>query len=273
MGRLVLHWVCVCALVVPLIGCSDETTAAGGTGGSGDTGGDGGTGGTAGSGGMGGAAGMGGTGGDPVGELSVTVTEVLGFSWEDTIEGPPLEGVELCETGTSNCATTDAEGEAILMLPLFQEVSYTVEKEGWVPWLIAGFLTAGRATQIVMLGDQLAEEISVIMGTPYPWEGGVIALTPFPRMAGVTFDLVDAVAEGFYEDEAGIPNPDLTATTSDGRGGFVEVSPGEYEVEFGGTATTCTLNFGWAGDAANRIRLPVQVGYLSFGSMIDCDAP
>ena len=33
MQRLVLHWVCVLALVaLPVTGCSDETTAAGGTG-------------------------------------------------------------------------------------------------------------------------------------------------------------------------------------------------------------------------------------------------
>lgn len=42
MGRLVLHWVCVCALVaLPVGGCSDETTAAGGTGGMGGEGGSG----------------------------------------------------------------------------------------------------------------------------------------------------------------------------------------------------------------------------------------
>ncbi|MBW1756289.1 MAG: PQQ-binding-like beta-propeller repeat protein [Deltaproteobacteria bacterium] len=53
MGRLVLHWVCVLALTaLPIGGCSDETTAAGGSGGSGDTGGD------------GGAAGSGGDGGE-----------------------------------------------------------------------------------------------------------------------------------------------------------------------------------------------------------------
>ena len=45
MGRLVLHWVCVCALgVVPLVGCS-ETTGDGGSGGAAGNGGSGGTGG------------------------------------------------------------------------------------------------------------------------------------------------------------------------------------------------------------------------------------
>jgi hypothetical protein len=89
----------------------------------------------------------------------------------------------------------------------------------------------------------------------------------------VTYDLVDATPDGYYQDEAGIPTPDLTATTSDGRGGFVEVSAGEHEVEFGGTATTCTLGFGWPADAANRIRVPIRVGYITAGIMNNCDAP
>ena len=50
MGRLVLHWVCVFVLVsLPVGGCSDDSTAAGGSGGTGGNGGGGGAGGTAGS--------------------------------------------------------------------------------------------------------------------------------------------------------------------------------------------------------------------------------
>ena len=50
MGRLVLHWVCVFALVgLPVGGCGDDATATGGPGGSGDAGGDGGNGGSGGS--------------------------------------------------------------------------------------------------------------------------------------------------------------------------------------------------------------------------------
>ena len=50
MGRLVLHWVCVFALVgLPVGGCGDGATATGGPGGSGDAGGDGGNGGSGGS--------------------------------------------------------------------------------------------------------------------------------------------------------------------------------------------------------------------------------
>ena len=64
------------------------------------------------------------------GMLSVTVTDAPSF---EDFSGPPLEGVELCETDTTNCAMTDADGLASLMLPTDQEVSYTLSKEGYVP--------------------------------------------------------------------------------------------------------------------------------------------
>ena len=100
MGRLVLHWVCVCALVVPLVGCGEETATTGGSGGSGGTGGDGGTGGVGGDGGTGGVGGIGGT--DGTVDLTVAATyRSVGF-----------EGVELCETDTDNCDTTDGNGSA-----------------------------------------------------------------------------------------------------------------------------------------------------------------
>lgn len=58
MRRSALQWVCVLALAaLPVSGCGDGTTAAGGTGGSGAAGGDGGAGGVAGTGGVGGAGG------------------------------------------------------------------------------------------------------------------------------------------------------------------------------------------------------------------------
>lgn len=60
MERSIWPWVCVCALVtLPVGGCSDEATAAGGSGGSGDTRGDGGSGGVGGDGGAGGVGGSG----------------------------------------------------------------------------------------------------------------------------------------------------------------------------------------------------------------------
>ena len=43
--------------------------------------------------------------------LSVTITEAPSLD-DQLFEGPPLEGAELCEADTTNCATSDAEGQA-----------------------------------------------------------------------------------------------------------------------------------------------------------------
>lgn len=249
MGRSVLSWVCVCTLLLPLIGCGDETTATGGTGGVGGVGGSGGD-------------------GEPL-ELSVTVTEAMGFSGPR----PPFEGVELCETDTTNCDTTDANGVARIPVLPNQEISYTVSIDGFAPYLIGDVTDETfRATFWPMFNDMLWEEFSDALMTPYPWTAGSIFLQVHPNMEGVTFDLVDETAKRYYNAEGGGWSLDLTSTTSNGQGGFVEVPPGEYQVEFGGTATNCTPEIAWAGDAANRIRVQVRAGYFGYGSM-RCDEP
>lgn len=259
MGRVILHWVCVCALVVPLIGCGDETTATGGTGGDGGAAGMGG----------GGSGGDGGAAGAKV-ALSVSVTEAEGVS--PIVRGPAFEGVELCETDTTNCATTDADGLAEIMVSANQEISYTVSKDGYAPFLV-GDVTDETLLPTVwpMFNDAMLADAAEALEIPYPYTGGILALQVLPNMAGVTFDLLDETAKQYYADEAGIDTLGLTATTSRGWGGFLEVSPGEHQVEFGGTATNCTPSIAWPGDAANRIKVPVRVGYVSYGSM-DCDA-
>ena len=222
MGRSVLHWVSVCALgALPLVGCTDVFETV---------------------------------------TLSVTVTEAPSFDG-NIFGGPPLEGVELCETDTTNCATTDPNGVAQIELPANQEISFTLEKEGYVPLLVGDVTDGTLPSQTwAMASDELAADFSEINMIPYPWKGGIVGLAVLPRMAGVTFDLVDETARGFYADEEGSWSLDATATTSTGLGGFVEVPPGEYQVEFGGTATFCAPVVAWPGDAATESRSPSKLG-------------
>jgi hypothetical protein len=255
MGRLVLHWVCVCALVaLPVGGCSDESGGAAGNGGSG---GDGGTG------------GVGGTGGISCidGEPTVTLLATI----RDRDLDQDLEGVRVCETDTDNCQVTNAEGRAFIELPCEQEVSYTLEKEGYVSglWLDVTDETF-QGFSLPMNSDAQVEEWSEILMLPEPWTGGAIALIPVPRRAGVTFELVGQTAQAVYRDEEGIPDPTLTATTSTGIGNFFEVPAGEYQVEYGGDATNCVPREAWPGDAANRTKVPVKVGFITYVGM-SCD--
>lgn len=225
----------------------------------------------------GGAAGMGGTGGaggaDTV-TLSVTTTEAQSLA----PIGPALEGVRLCETDTANCATTDADGMASIAVPADQEVSYTLEKEGYTPYLVADVTdeTLFQTGPWAMYSEQLTADLLEALGIASPMGGQIILRAVsgaiIAGIAGVTFDLIDETATPFYNEQDWTPSFDLTATTSIGQGGFVEQATGEYQVEYGGAATNCSVQIGWPGDAANRVKVPVRAGYFSFGTMV-CDEP
>ncbi|MBT8469725.1 MAG: hypothetical protein KJN97_13350, partial [Deltaproteobacteria bacterium] len=204
---------------------------------------------------------------------SVMVTEAPSID-AAIFTGPGLEGAELCETDTTNCATTDAAGLASIMLPADQEVSYTVSKDGYGPYLLGDVTDEPLpTTNWPLISDALLEADAMKVIVPYPWSpDGTLSLAAFSLRAGVTYELLDETATPFYTDEQQETTVGLTATTSTGRGGFFEVTPGEHQIEFGGTATNCTARIAWPGDAANRIRVPVRAGHLSFGSM-DCDEP
>jgi hypothetical protein len=93
-------------------------------------------------------------------------------------------------------------------------------------------------------------------------------------LVGVTFELVGEVHEPWYVDADGTGSTEIDATTTESvggaRGGFVEAAPGTYEVEYGGTATDCVVGIGLPGMSANRIRIPVRAGHISYGSQA-CD--
>jgi len=204
-------------------------------------------------------------------ELAVFASDATGPSQTGT--EPPLEGVEVCEIdNTSNCAVTDENGEARIKLPREQLTGYTISKDGYVPWLVGdvtddtfSFSSAGWT----MFTDELAADATPEIGTPDTWTGGWVALRAFPLMAGVTYELLDTTAAAYYTDEEGLVDVDLTETTSDGDGGFIEVPPGVRQVEFGGTAKDCEAAIAWPGDAdaPNQIKIPIRTGYITYGNM------
>ena len=216
---------------------------------------------------MGGVAGMGGTV-----SLSATVTEAPSIDC-DLFNGPPLEGVDLCEADTTNCATTNAAGFAQIMVPANQEVTYTVSRDGFVPYAIGDVSEPPAITSTwPMISDSLMAAEGERVGFVWPSEDGILPLAALPLQAGVTWDIDDETARVYYMDEACLAQTDLTATTTIGRGGFYDASVGVREIEFGGTATNCTTGIAWPGTAANQIRVPVRAGHFGYGSM-SCDEP
>lgn len=195
--------------------------------------------------------------------------------------GPPLEGVEVCETDTSNCVTTDANGEARLSLPANQEISVTLTKDGYVPYLIRN-VTSNKSdigAKRAMISNAQMADISEDLMIPYPWTGGWVYLRAWSNLSevgileGITYDLVDETAKQYYVDEDGYPTLGLTATTKWGVGGFLEVTPGEHQFDYGGTATNCRPGASWPADAANRIKVRARTGYITYGSWVGCEEP
>lgn len=273
------RFLCVLGLLVfPIVGCSDVGSG-GGTGGSAAAGG-----------GTSGTGGMAGSGGTPGPEVLSLLVEVVEFDPDEVNGlGPPFEGARVCQVDADNCVLSNPDGRATLNLPANQDVAWTVEKDGYGPFVFGdatdetfgGPVGSGNALVAMFTHEQLAA-IAAQLGTAYPWTGGIVGLNrgggPHP---GMTFtpvgSTVAAVGEGFYFDAAMEQySLDLEATTAFPRpwniplaaGGFTEVTPGEQQFELGGTAGDCVPNFGWHGDGPNRIRLPVLEGHITWGSML-----
>ncbi|MDH3654564.1 MAG: hypothetical protein OEN21_09870 [Myxococcales bacterium] len=255
--------ICVCSLgVLPILGCSETT-------------GDGGAGGDAGA---GGSAGSGGAGGDSL----TYVIRFTGLEPDGSVVG--VEGVELCEADTDNCALSNVLGTATLVLPADQEILLTAEKEGYGKWLTADVSDedAEASTTRRIYTDAQLEAVASQLNTAYPWTDGIVGLVKNPsETEGLTFapagSTAGAVGESFYYDSATEEyRADLVAGTAVetnwylplGAGGFTEVTPGEQQFEFGGTAGNCVASWAWPGDTANTIRVPVREGYRTYGSMI-----
>jgi hypothetical protein len=221
-------------------------------------------------------------------EVATGETIQVRFSVRENFEQTPLEGAKICLSDTPTCATTDANGGTRLSLPANRKLSYTVETEGYesILYPVVTGMDGGDLPNSVYSNAWLADNFANLQ-SPYPMtDRGMIHMIITPRIAGATFDLVDATGKPFYKDEADNWSSDLEATTSGGigigtccaAGGFVEVVPGEYLVEIGGTAQDCALSEtgalprGWPGDAPNRFVVPVQEGF-STRTVLSCTVP
>jgi len=186
----------------------------------------------------------------------------------------PLEGVMICETDTANCALTGADGHATLVLPTDEEFSYTATKEGYERLLQAdvtdGRFDAATPPKLILSGNKATAEWMEALMSPYPQmgTGSVDVFVAYGGIEGATLDLIDATGKAYYEDEARIPTLDLEATTSSGHGGFVEVPPGDFEIELGGTVNDCYPGRAWPGSTKNRIRVPIRAGYFTVANVV-----
>jgi hypothetical protein len=198
-----------------------------------------------------------------------------------------LEGVKICATDTDDCVWTNDVGRATVQVPIDREFSFTWEKEGYAPVLVADFEPQGLylVQNIAMTSEERVAHLHDLVGSPYPMEGTgsvlvipldsqfVTTVTPCRGVAGRTFELSTAAGKPHYYDEEGNWDASLTATSCWGWGGFSEVPAGEVQVEIGGNAAEhCVPLYGWPGTVENSVRMPVRAGYWT-QVYVDCEAP
>jgi hypothetical protein len=208
-------------------------------------------------------------------DVAVVENATLALTVRDAGSDLPLAGFRICQLDATNCVETDAGGNASLVLPV-GETGFTSEGEAYAPVLqLADVPPEGSSLRVGMLPDQFVSDVYDHMMSPYPMRGtGSILLRTSQPFAGVTFDLVNATGKPFYVEEDGYSwSTELTATTSFGYGGFAEVTPGDYQVKFGGTAEGCSTPVNsLPGDTENSVRVRVQEGYFTYASMA-CPPP
>jgi hypothetical protein len=207
--------------------------------------------------------------------LSTAPVVMTALSWDAEAEvRVPLGGAQLCQTDVINCAPTDSSGVATIQKTVGREISYTLHKEGYASYLFADILPpTGSEPVITMLTDQLLANQHERLMSPYPLEDkGEIAIELHPPFGGATFTLVRTTGKAYYVDEEQNWDADLTETTSEGRGGFLEVRPGTFQIELGGTAQGCVPGFGWPGNGKDTMMVPVEEGYRTFAT-VRCPVP
>lgn len=193
----------------------------------------------------------------------------------------PIAGATVCEVDTTNCATTDANGQATLDLPRNVDSAVTAVHDDYLS-VIVPFNSAatGETTTTTLMGtNEIVQVFADILMSPFPTTTGVTTIVTNRQnpdgtvtpLAGVTYELITGSGIAYFvNDTTGtvLPSRMLTETQGPGWGGFVEMPAGTVEIRFGGTATNCTRAFAWEGSAPDRIRMPVRAGFQTQATIL-----
>ncbi len=179
----------------------------------------------------------------------------------------PMEGVEVCETDTDNCVLTDFQGLASLYLPVEEEISFTLVRDAYQSELQPFIVPPTEVRLGLTLGtDQRIQDQFEIAMSPYPPQGtGMMVIVTVPRCEGATVEVFGAAGTGrvLYIGDNSLWDLDLGATSAAGVASVIELPPGEYRVELGGSVSHCFVLTGWPSTFENSVRLPVKAGFFT----------
>lgn len=169
-----------------------------------------------------------------------------------TLLGSDLDGMRLCTPELDlDCVETDGDGAFSLPgLPLDTNVVVTADHDDhppvvfaqttamdWYDWYKVGVPTAVMDQNASALEVELDPDKGHVLFLV--WEGLNLDGVDTPTVEGVVVD--GASGQPFYGNALGLADPDRTATSSAGSGGFLNVQPGSLALEVQGPNGPCGL--------------------------------
>jgi hypothetical protein len=165
------------------------------------------------------------------------------------------------------CFTTGADGHFALSLPASSQVAISARGPGLAS-VAFGVTTATNDLRNFRLSTERLDVVSARYqdaGVRFPdFQTGTILVTALgPGRTGASSITVSTTSGGrsVYLTRDGRPSPDLAATSQSGHALVIDVPPGIAEVKIGPDSAVCAPLSGWAGQALNRIRVPILAGH------------
>lgn len=230
----------------------------------------------------GGGAGAGGSGG--AGGQGPTIT--ISLTVEDVVTDALLEDVQICVLDIGlECVTTDASGEATLVVPASTPLWTTFEKEGYVSTLLGAVTGTEDLEQTApMINVTLVGLVASGVDSNFDPDKGHLAMialghpvgddTSFAQMPGVSFDLAPKSGTGpHYINELNVIDTDLTETGEAGGALWFDVEPGDdYILTAVHDTLPCKDFLAHPADEPNTYSVRVLAGFLTYTTVI-CGTP
>ena len=223
-----------------------------------------------------------GGGGNDGGTVSVSGTVVEFAASAEAGTEKPLAGVNVCAymVSPANCVMTDAAGQFNLTgWAKTSKGGITLEKTGYFRSLaLFGMGDTGATVSTRLPSEQLSQLYTQVAGGSWPTAGtgfvittvntvqmganGTLAYTP---AMGATFAETPKSGKGpVYVNDSEYPDPTLTATSSRGWGGLLNLTPGTIDIAYTLPGKSCIQpSDAWSSMTGGSVKIPVEADTLT----------
>ena len=177
----------------------------------------------------------------------------------------PMSGVSVCADAADTCVSTDDSGRySIEGAPSQSAILMRVVKDGFVP-LVLPVDTPGvdhDLNVVSLLPESLQAAQSGIIGVePVIDRGGIVFSVSNGvngdgvNVPGISVSLQPPSGEGPFYVQGALPSRDLSETSQNGGGLWVNIMPGDYALSHVGLREECRTLYGYGGPRV--LRFPV----------------